>query len=326
MNVKNITKPVASKIIIVAGLIFIALFCFAADGKDQPVQKSPVPADISLVKNHLQALTQTPKFRNYKNIDQLNAVADYIQQNFSKYGDSTSFQEYPVDDKIYKNVITSFGTENKKRIIIGAHYDVCGDQQGADDNATGVTALLELARMLKGQKLNYRIDLVAYTLEEPPYFRTENMGSFIHAKYLKDHHIDVYGMASVEMIGYFRDEKNSQSYPLGVLSWVYGNKGDFITLVKKFGSGDFVNNFTTHFKDANQIKTETFTAPKFVKGTDFSDHLNYWKFGYSALMITDTSFFRNKNYHETTDTLETLDLLRMASVIDGIFLSLIHLK
>ena len=326
MNFKNITKPAASKIIIVAGLIFIAVFCFAADSGNRPVQKSPVPADINLVKSHLTALTQTPEFRNHKNMDQLNAIADYIKQDFSKYGDSTSFQEYNVDGKIYKNVITSFGTEHQKRIIIGAHYDVCGDQQGADDNATGVAALLELARMLKDQKLNYRIDLVAYTLEEPPYFRTENMGSHIHARYLKDHNIDVYGVASVEMIGYFKDEKDSQSYPLGILSWVYGNKGDFITLVKKFGAGDFVNNFRTQFKKANQIKTETFTAPKFVKGTDFSDHLNYWKFGYSALMITDTSFFRNKNYHETTDTVETLDLPRMTKVIDGIFLSLIHMK
>ncbi|MGG5209554.1 M28 family peptidase [Chryseobacterium sp. MIQD13] len=326
MNFKNITKPAANKIIIVAGLIFIAVFCFTADSGNKPAQKSPVPADVTLVKNHLKALTQTPEFRNHKNTDQLDAVADYIKQNFSKYGDSTAFQEYSVEGKIYKNVITSFGTENKKRIIIGAHYDVCGDQQGADDNATGVTALLELARMLKGQKLNYRIDLVAYTLEEPPYFRTENMGSYIHAKYLKDHNIDVYGMASVEMIGYFKDEKDSQNYPLGILSWVYGNKGDFITLVKKFSAGNFVNNFSTQFKDANQIKTETFTAPKFVKGTDFSDHLNYWNFGYSALMITDTSFFRNKNYHQPTDTLETLDLVRMTKVIDGIFLSLIHLK
>lgn len=189
-----------------------------------------------------------------------------------------------------------------------------------------MTALLELARMLKDQKLNYRIDLIAYTLEEPPYFRTENMGSHIHAQYLKDHNIDVYGMVSVEMIGYFKDEKDSQSYPLGILSWVYGNKGDFITLVKKFGAGDFVNQFSNQFKESNQIKTETFTAPKFVKGTDFSDHLNYWKFGYSALMITDTSFFRNKNYHQTTDTLETLDLVRMTRVIDGIFFSLIHMK
>ena len=208
MNYKNITKPAANKIIIVAGLIFIAVFCFAADSKNKPVQKSPMPADIRLVKNHLTIITQTPEFRNHENRDQLNAIADYVKENFSKYGDSTTFQEYQVEGKIYKNVITSFGTEHTKRIIIGAHYDVCGDQQGADDNATGVTALLELARMLKGQKLNYRIDLVAYTLEEPPYFRTENMGSYIHAQYLKNHNIEVYGMTSVEMIGYFKDEKD----------------------------------------------------------------------------------------------------------------------
>ncbi|GEJ46682.1 hypothetical protein CRS_32900 [Chryseobacterium sp. ON_d1] len=280
-----------------------------------------------MVKKHLTALTQTPQFRNHKNIDQLNAVADYIHQTFAAYGDSTSFQEYKVDGKVYKNVITSFGTENTKRIIIGAHYDVCGDQQGADDNATGVTALLELARMLKGQKLKYRVDLVAYTLEEPPYFRTENMGSYVHAKYLKDNKIDVYGMGSVEMIGYFRDEKGSQGFPIGFLSWFYGDKGDFITLVKKFsGAGPFVKNFIENFKGSEQIKTETFSAPKFVAGMDFSDHLNYWNFDFPALMITDSSFFRNKNYHEPTDTLETLDTNRMTKVIDAIFLSIIHLK
>lgn len=326
MNFKNILKPTKRKIILFVGLFFIGIILFNSFKGTQVSEKSPVPADRNLVKEHLTALTQTPQFRNYKNLDQLNTIAEYIHQNFNKYSDSTSFQEYKVGEETYKNVICSFGTENKKRIIIGAHYDVCGDQQGADDNATGVTALLELARMLKGQKLNYRIDLVAYTLEEPPYFRTENMGSYIHAKYLKDNNIDVYGMASVEMIGYFKDEENSQDYPLGILSWYYGNKGDYITLAKKFRGGEFVNNFSDHFVKGNQVKTETFSAPQFIKGTDYSDHLNYWKFGYSAMMITDTSFFRNKNYHQTTDTLETLDLKRMTKVIDGIFLSLIHLK
>lgn len=328
MRVKNITKPAKRKLILLAGLFFLAVFFLFTSGKeDKPVKKSPVPADTEQVIKHLTALTQTPEFRNHKNINQLNAVADYIHQAFKMNSDSTGFQEYQVDGQIYKNVICSFGTENSKRIIIGAHYDVCGDQQGADDNATGVTALLELSRMFKGQKLNYRIDLVAYTLEEPPYFRTENMGSYIHAKYLKDNKIEVYGMASVEMIGYFKDEKRSQDFPVGVLSWIYGNKGDFITLVKKFsGAGPFVRNFIDHFKDSNQIKTETFPAPGFVKGVDFSDHLNYWKFDFPALMITDTSFFRNKNYHQTTDTLETLDIKRMTKVIDAIFLSIIHLK
>ncbi|SHL19691.1 M28 family peptidase [Chryseobacterium polytrichastri] len=326
MNFKNIVKSTKRNILLFVGLFFIGIILFNSFKGPQAAEKSPVPADRNLVKEHLIALTQTPRFRNYKNLDQLNTIAEYIHQNFNKYSDSTSLQEYQVGEETYKNVICSFGTENKKRIIIGAHYDVCGDQQGADDNATGVTGLLELARMLKGQKLNYRIDLVAYTLEEPPYFRTENMGSYIHAKYLKDNNIDVYGMASVEMIGYFKDEENSQDYPLGILSWYYGNKGDYITLAKKFGGGEFVNNFSDHFVEANQVKTETFTAPQFIKGTDYSDHLNYWKFGYSAMMITDTSFFRNKNYHQPTDTLATLDLKRMTKVIDGIFLSLIHLQ
>ncbi|AZA80258.1 M28 family peptidase [Chryseobacterium sp. G0186] len=316
------------KLILFAGLFVIGIVVLFCSGrKNKTVQKSPVPADTTLVKKHLTALTQTLQFRNHKNVDQLNAVADYIQQTFHTYSHSTEFQEYKVDGKVYKNVIGSFGTENKKRIIIGAHYDVCGDQQGADDNATGVTALLELARMLKGQKLNYRVDLVAYTLEEPPYFRTENMGSYIHAKYLKDNEIDVYGMASVEMIGYFKDEKGSQNFPIDILSWIYGDKGDFITLVKKLsGAGPFVGNFIDHFKASNQIKTETFPAPKFVGGIDYSDHLNYWKFDFPALMITDTSFFRNKNYHKPTDTLETLDIQRMTKVIDAIFLSIIHLR
>lgn len=328
MGLKNRLKPTKKKLILFVGFLFTGILIFVFGKKeDRTVQISPVPADSLQVKKHLVALTQTPKFRNYKNIDQLNSIADYIHQTFGMYSDSVGFQKYKVEGNEYKNIICSFGTENSKRIVIGAHYDVCGDQQGADDNATGVTALLELARMLQNQKFQYRVDLVAYTLEEPPYFRTENMGSYVHAKYLKDNNIDVYGMASVEMIGYFKDEKGSQDFPISALSWIYGNKGDFITLVKKFsGAGPFVGNFIDHFKESNQIKAETFPAPKFVGGVDYSDHLNYWKFDFPALMITDTSFFRNKNYHKTTDTLETLDIKRMTKVIDAIFLSIIHLK
>lgn len=276
-------------------------------------------ADTTLIKQHLVKITKTEKFRNHKNINQLNEIADYIKATFQTYTDSVTFQEFDVNGKIYKNVIASFGTEHKKRVIIGAHYDVCGNQEGADDNASGVVGLLELARMLKDEELNYRIDLVAYTLEEPPHFKTEYMGSYIHAKYLKDNNIDIYGMLSVEMIGYFSDEKKSQTYPVGLLSLFYGNKGNYITLVRKFGSGKFARKFVKHYKKSKTINTKKFTGPKFLPGIDFSDHLNYWKFGFSALMITDTSFYRNFNYHEPTDTIKTLDIKRMAKVIDGIY-------
>lgn len=285
--------------------------CFATD-----------KSDTTLIRAHLTAITKTGQFRTYKNIDQLNKTADYIKTIFNQYSDHVSIQEYSVNGQVYKNVICSFGTENEKRIIVGAHYDVCDNQEGADDNASGVVGLLELSRLLKDQKLQYRIDLVAYSLEEPPYFRTEYMGSYIHAKSLADSNANVYGMISLEMIGYFKDEKRSQSYPVKLLSLFYGNRGNYITLVKKFGAGPFARRFGRKYKAAGSIRTKKFTGPPALAGIDFSDHLNYWKFGFSALMVTDTSFFRNRNYHQPGDTMETLDMGRMAKVIDGVFSAL----
>lgn len=279
-------------------------------------------SDTSIIKSHLTILTRTEKFRTHNNIDQLNKTADFIKSVFIQFTDSVIIQEYTANGSTYKNVICSFGTENKKRIILGAHYDVCDNQDGADDNASGVVGLLELSRLLKGQKLNYRIDLVAYSLEEPPYFKTEFMGSYIHAKSLSENKVDVYGMISLEMIGYFKDEKHTQSYPIGLLSLFYGSKGNYITLIKKFCSGKFAHKFCNHFKSSKAIRTKKFTGPRALPGIEFSDHLNYWIFGFSALMITDTSFYRNKNYHKPTDTMEKLDLRRMANVIDGVFITI----
>jgi hypothetical protein len=282
-------------------------------------------SDTTIIKTHLTAITKTAQFRTYKNIDQLNKTADYIKTIFNQYADSVIIQEYSANGQLYKNVICSFGTENQKRIIVGAHYDVCDNQEGADDNASGVVGLLELCRLLKGQKLNYRIDLVAYSLEEPPYFRSEFMGSYIHAKSLVDGNANVYGMISLEMIGYFKDEKRTQSYPVKLLSLFYGNRGNYITLVKKFGAGKFARKFCRKYRSTKAIRTKKFAGPPALAGIDFSDHLNYWKFGFSALMVTDTSFFRNKNYHQQSDTMETLDVVRMAKVIDGVFNALMVL-
>ena len=228
------------------------------------------------------------------------------------------------------NVIGYIPGKGTNVIVVSAHYDHLGVIKnevfnGADDNASGVVGLLELARLLKGQKLNKRIDLVAFTLEEPPYFRTEHMGSYVHAKSLKNNKVDVLGMISVEMIGYFSDKENSQNYPVAAMSKMYGNKGDYITLVSTNEKGKFVEEFSQHFKQSKAVKTEEFNAPRSLPGIDFSDHLNYWNFGYSAMMITDTSFYRNKNYHKKTDTMETLDIRRMAKVIDGIYIALLKL-
>jgi Zn-dependent M28 family amino/carboxypeptidase len=302
------------KFLCIIWMLFLGSFCSAS-----------ALSDTAIITTHLQNLTKTGNYRTYKNIDQLNKTAEYIASVFSRYTDSVAIQKYKVDGQEYKNIICSFGTENIKRVIVGAHYDVCGNQEGADDNASGVVGLLELCRLLQGKKLNYRIDLVAYTLEEPPYFRTEYMGSYIHAKSLVNTKSVVYGMISLEMIGYFKEEKHTQSYPIGLLSFFYGNKGNYITLVKKFGSGKFTRMFCRKYKSTKYIRTKKFTGPPALPGIDFSDHLNYWKFGFSAVMITDTAFYRNKNYHRHTDTMETLDINKMSKVIDGVYSTLVSL-
>jgi hypothetical protein len=283
-------------------------------------------SDTSRIENDLRKITKTNKSRNYQNIEILNLVADYIFNEFSKNCDSVYFQKFYVNGIEYKNVIGSIGTEKSERIIIGAHYDDAGNQEGADDNASGIVGVLELSRLLSKEQLNQRIDFVAYSLEEPPFFRTENMGSNIHAKSLFDNEIDVNGMICLEMIGYFSDKPNSQNYPVGFLKLFYGNKGDFITVVQKFCNGKFGRQIKRLMKNEGTIKTKSFRGPSFLPGIDLSDHQNYWKYGYSAVMITNTAFYRNKNYHEQTDKMETLDLKRMALVIDEIYLSVKKVK
>lgn len=283
-------------------------------------------SDTVRIKNHLTEITKTKGFRHFMNVDLLNKTANYIFTDFNQYADTTYYQEYQVNGLTYKNVICSFGPKDAKTIVVGAHYDVCGMQEGADDNASGIVGLLELARQLKGKSLNYRIELVAYTLEEPPFFRTENMGSYVHAKSLIDTKTNVYGMISLEMLAYFKEEKKTQDYPLGILRLIYGSRGNYITLVNKFSKGKFSRKFTGKYKRCKTIRTKKFIGPKNLQGIDFSDHLNYWEFGFSALMLTDTGFYRNKNYHQTTDTMETLDIPKMAKVIDGVLLVLIGLK
>lgn len=274
----------------------------------------------------MDSLVNSGGFRNCYNTDALNKAAAFIKNEFSSVSDSIEEQSFFCGGSEYKNVICSINTDKKERIIIGAHYDVDGFQDGADDNASGVVGMLELARLLKGLRLNYRFDFVAYTLEEPPYFRTKDMGSYHHAKFLHDHNISVKGMISLEMIGYFSDLPHSQTYPLPFLSWIYGNKGDYITVVQKYGNGSFGNSIKKLMKKNRLLPTKSFKAPLFVGAVDLSDHRNYWSFGYSAVMLTNTSFYRNPNYHERTDRIPTIDFRRLALVVDELFLSLKQLK
>jgi len=283
-------------------------------------------SDMVRIKNDLTIITKTEKSRNYQNPETLNSVALYIFNELSKSCDTVYFQTYLVNGIEYKNVIGSIGRNRIEKIVIGAHYDVAGEQEGADDNASGVVGVLELARLLSKEPLKYQIEFVAYTLEEPPFFGGNEMGSYIHAKSIFDKGEKIKGMICLEMIGYFNDYPKSQDYPVGFLKLFYGDKGNYITVVQKFGNGAFGRQVKRLMKRQDLINTKSFKGPASLQGVDFSDHRNYWKFNYSAVMISNTAFYRNENYHENTDKLETLDLNRMGLVIDELYMTVKKIK
>lgn len=287
-----------------------------------------INVDRNNLYQHIDALTRPHIVRSYDNVTSLDSTANYISDYLRRIDYYPEEQKFKVNDSDYKNLIAFYGDRQLPRLVIGAHYDVCDHLPGADDNASGVAALLEIARLLQTlkPKLPYCIELVAYTLEEPPYFRTSGMGSYVHAKSLFDNKVEVISMVSLEMLGYYSDERHSQSFPLPGLGLLYPDKGNFVAVVGKMGQGKIVRHFKRSMRRASDIDVESINAPGFVTGIDFSDHLNYWHFGFSALMITDTSFFRNKNYHQPTDTIETLNFNKMAEAVKGIYWAIVTME
>ncbi len=304
----------------------ISYFVVANYPFNSEVKSLPALCDSKKIATDLLAITGNTQMRNYVHPEVLDSVAAYIRQQFQQQTTQVTEQPFVVEGREYRNIIASFGPADAPRIIVGAHYDVCGKQEGADDNASGVAGILALARLLKGTELTNRIDLVAYCLEEPPFFGTEKMGSYVHAKSLKDQKAVVMGMISVEMIGYFSDSVGSQDYPVGLLSTLYGEKGDFITVVKKLGGGDFAKAFKEAYFSNNTLPAKAFAAPSFVGGIDLSDHCNYWRFGYDAVMLTNTAFYRNDQYHLAGDTVDRLDIRRMGLVVDGLYRAIVQMQ
>jgi Zn-dependent M28 family amino/carboxypeptidase len=284
-----------------------------------------VRGDPVRLREDVAALTSIPGGRSYLNGNGLAIAAAYIRTKFAESGARVTEQIYKVGTASYANVIASFGHETGDRIIVGAHYDTVPGTPGADDNASGVAGLLELARALNGVTSQTRIDFVAYVLEEPPFFRTEQMGSYVHAKSLYDAKVKVRAMICLEMIGYYTDLPNSQEYPLSGMATIYGNRGDFIALVGMMGQPALVRSVKRAMLDGGDLPIVSANAPRSIPGIDFSDHLNYWAFGYPAVMLTDTAFYRNPNYHARGDMHDTLDYKRMATLVDQIESAVMYL-
>jgi len=262
-------------------------------------------------------LTSIRPFRNYLNLKSLGKVSKYISDEFVSCGFECEEQKWEAEGNEYKNIIASWQKKKKRRLIVGAHYDVAGDQPGADDNASAVAGLLETARMISENQpeLDYGIDFVAYCLEEAPFFTTKEMGSYIHAKSLLDGRADVVGMICYEMIGYFSDEPGSQTFPVPELAAISPDTGNYIVVVGIEQCKEFSQTIHSLMSEKSGINVEKIVFPDSNGLAGRSDQRNYWELGYKAVMISDTSFLRNPNYHKISDTIETLDFDKMKEVV-----------
>ncbi len=262
--------------------------------------------------------------RSYMDLDKLERSADYIEEKMVFYGCDVKRQSFMCMENTYHNIIGEVrGNKGSEILVIGAHYDTVPGSPGADDNASGIAGLLELARLTAATQMSRTVSFVAFTLEEPPLFRTKHMGSYIYAESLTKEKVKVEGMISLEMIGYFCDKKGCQYYPFSFFKWFYPEKGDFIAFVGNISSRAFTKRVKDAFKMASTLPVESLNTISLVPGVDFSDHSSFWSFDYPAFMITDTAFYRNPNYHTPGDMAHTLDYKRMAQLIYGLKSALI---
>ena len=305
------------------GAICLALFCgwiLLA----QPVLLSSPRSDQNInpaeLERHVRMLSESFVPRNASHIGNINRTADYIKDQFLNIeAGEVSEQWLEVRSHRYRNVSLIIGDPKSDKVVVGAHYDGFADSPGADDNASGIAGLIELAKLTAANPTNSTIEFVAYPLEEPPWFGTRKMGSWQHVQHLQQSGMTCRYMISLEMIGYFSDERGSQSYPVSLLHWYYPEKGNFITVVGNGENRKLTRQFKSAMKGTTDLPVYSICAPASLPGIDFSDHRNYWQAGIPAIMITDTAFYRNKAYHTRQDTADRLDYNKMAQVVIGMF-------
>jgi len=278
------------------------------------------PEDIDLraeLKSDVQALAGEIGERNMARYPQLNAAADFIEDSFSRAGLHPRRDSYEVRGQACHNIEAEIPGTRPNVVLIGAHYDSVFGSPGANDNGSGVAALLALARRFAGKPAQQTLRFVAFVNEEPPYFLSGQMGSFVYAGRCKARGDRISAMISLETIGYFSDAPHSQTYPAPGLGVFYPTVGNFIGFVSNVHSRALLRRSIALFRKHAKIPSEGAALPSFVPGVSWSDQWAFWQHGYPGIMITDTAPFRYPHYHSATDTPDKLDYDRFALVVSG---------
>ncbi len=274
------------------------------------------------LKADVYALAHEIGERHHRRTDTLEQSADYIENSFRDMTYNPVSEVYGKES--FRNIVVNlYGGEARQEIIVvGAHYDSVLLSPGADDNASGVAAMLEIARNFKDKNTRRTVRFVAFANEEWPFFAREDMGSLVHAENASDRQEKIVAMLSLEMLGFYSSDRNSQRYPRP-LNYFYPETADFVAFVSNISSRQLLQQSIQEFRASKNFPSEGLIAPRFlVPDIRRSDNSSFWAKGYPAIMVTDTSNYRNPNYHRQQDTFDTLNYDAMTRVVRGLTASI----
>jgi hypothetical protein len=299
------------------------LFMCRCRGRTPPPATPPRIAPDRL-RAHVETLADQIGPRSVFRPAQLRAAADYIRETWRAQDYEIHEQAYEVNGVTCANLEVSVmgDSPTAEILVIGAHYDTVDETPGANDNGSGVAALLELSRAFAGRGAAgvapaRTIRFVAFVNEEPPWFETEQQGSRVYAQACRERGDPIVGMIALETMGYFRDEPGSQLYP-SVFRWFYPDRGNFIGFIGNLRSRAFLREAAAAFRGSTELPVECAATFASVPGVGWSDHASFWHAGYRAIMVTDTAPYRFPHYHTAGDTPEKIDYAKLAEVTRGL--------
>jgi hypothetical protein len=287
----------------------------------------PIPTDPaqlqSRLRSHVNLLAGIIGPRYLGKPSTIDATTAYITQQFTDIGDTVTRQTYSVNNTTASNLIIDRpgSTHPDQIVIVGAHYHTVPSTPGADDNASAVAMLIEVARLLKPLAFRRTLRFVSFACEEPPHFYTDTMGSQHYAHSCRQAQEKIVAMLCLEMVGFFSDQPNSQQIPPAIprpLHFLFPKRANFLTSVANFKSAKLLYSFRKGFKRATNLRLFSIALPERINEIRLSDNSSFWDQNYPALMITDTSFLRNPHYHQPTDLPETLDYPRLTQATLGV--------
>jgi hypothetical protein len=324
----NLFKTTRSRILIGLSLLFCITAVFFAifsvvgmPGVSYRGQIASASSDEKLIeinlRSHVESLAGKIGPRNSEK--SLIKAIEYISNTLRSYGYKVKEQPFEVEGSIFKNLeVEISGSKCPDEIVlVGAHYDTARGSPGANDNGSGVATVLELAREFAGKEIDRTIRFVFFTNEEPPYFRTTNMGSYHYADHCSEKQQNIRGLLVMETLGYYTEQPKTQKYPLNFFPG-YPSTGNYIAFIGNQDSRKLTEQCVETFRKQCKFPSEGIAAPDWIIGVDWSDQYWFWRNNIPAIMITDTAPYRYPYYHSSFDTPEKLNYPYFAKVVNGL--------